>query len=226
MAAACSPDGGLAGTTATPATVDTAPTTTTIADPTTASAPPRFEGGIELVDAKRLSHSWTDGCPVPPGELRLVKVTHRGFDGAVHRGELIVHHTHADEVLSVFRSLFSAGFPIEEMRPVGDFDESRLGSPGQNNTSGFNCRFIEGTTTWSEHAKGLAIDLNPQQNPFIDGTVIDPPEAERYVDRTLKDPGMIQPDDLVIRAFESIGWLWGGDWTSKKDYHHFSATGR
>ncbi len=163
---------------------------------------------------------------MPPGELRLVKVTHWGFDGAVHSGELIVHHTHAEGVLGVFQSLFSAGFPIEEMRPVGDFDETQLELPGQNNTSGFNCRVIEGTTTWSEHAKGLAIDLNPQQNPFIDGTVIDPPDAERYVDRTLTDPGMIQPDDLVVRAFESIGWLWGGDWTAKKDYHHFSATGR
>ncbi len=162
---------------------------------------------------------------MPPGELRLVKVTHWGFDGAVHSGELIVHQTSAEGVLGVFQSLFSASFPIEEMRTVGDFDESRLELPGQNNTSGFNCRFIEGTTTWSEHARGLAIDLNPQQNPYIYGTVIDPPEAERYVDRTLKDPGMIQPDDLVVQAFESIGWLWGGDWTSKKDYHHFSATG-
>ena len=163
---------------------------------------------------------------MPPGELRLVKATYWGFDGAVHGGELIVHHTHADGVLGVFRALFSAGFPIEEMRPVGDFDVSELDLPGQNNTSGFNCRVIEGTTTWSEHAKGLAIDLNPQQNPFIDDIVIDPPEAGRYMDRTLEDPGMIQPDDRVDQAFQSIGWLWGGDWSSKKDYHHFSATGR
>ena len=81
-------------------------------------------------------------------------------------------------------------------------------------------------TNWSQHAYGLAIDINPMQNPYVtsDGYIFDY-HARRYRDRSLHLPGMIHPDDAVVRAFEAIGWTWAGSWTHDKDYMHFSQNG-
>lgn len=204
-------------------TTTTQPTTTTTQPTTTTHA--HFEGAISGATG-RLGHSWRDGCPVAPEQLSLLTVTHWGFDGQAHKGEIVIHAEQASPVLDLFEGLFDARYPIQSMIPIGDLPPDAETWPDYSNTSGFNCRFVAGTSRWSEHASGLAIDLNPHLNPLSDGDRVDPSGAARYVDRSLDEPGMIQPGDVVVRAFESIGWSWGGDWTSLKDYHHFSATGR
>ncbi len=187
---------------------------------------PAFEGSIHQVTEESLSHSWRAGCPVPPTNLRSVEVTFWDFDGRVRRGELVVHADHAEAILGVFQELFDLGYPMTSVIPIGDLEPDAEDQPGYNNTSAFHCRFVEDTTSWSEHARGLALDINPRQNPFIDGGSIWPEDAGRFVDRTLDEPGMLKNGDPVVKAFESIGWTWGGYWRTKKDYHHFSATGR
>jgi hypothetical protein len=92
-------------------------------------------------------------------------------------------------------------------------------------TRRFKCRFVSGTRHWSQHAYGLALDLNPVENPYVHGGLVEPPAGRRYLDRSRRRPGMVVPGDVVVRAFASIGWRWGGYWTSAKDYQHFSATG-
>lgn len=156
----------------------------------------------------------------------MVSINFIDFTGEVQTGQLVVHHEHAESVAGVFSQLFDIGYPLSTVIPVGDFDPEHINHPGQNNTTVFNCRYIAGTTTWSEHASGLAIDINPQLNPYVSGDVIDPAEAARYVDRSLDEPGMIHQNDDVVKAFAEIGWIWGGTWETKKDYHHFSETGR
>jgi len=96
-----------------------------------------------------------------------------------------------------------------------------------NNSSAFNCRAVTGGGRWSEHAYGRAIDLNPVQNPYVDrdGSVLDPASAP-YTDRTRRDPGMIRTGEVVVEAFAAIGWEWGGNFRSIKDYQHFSQSGR
>ncbi|MBT8207858.1 MAG: M15 family metallopeptidase, partial [Acidimicrobiia bacterium] len=96
-----------------------------------------------------------------------------------------------------------------------------------NNTSAFNCRTVGGSSEWSEHAYGRAIDINPMINPFVttSGSVF-PPSGTQFVDRALDTPGLIAADGTVVRAFASIGWEWGGNWNGSKDYQHFSETGR
>jgi hypothetical protein len=114
------------------------------------------------------------------------------------------------------------------MRLVDDYGGGDRRSMAANNTSAFNCRSVVGRPgVWSQHSYGWAIDINPVQNPFVmsGGTVL-PPAGEAYVDRSRRAPGMIHRGDVVYRAFASIGWEWGGDWSSSKDYQHFSATGR
>jgi len=108
---------------------------------------------------------------------------------------------------------------------VDRFDADDRESMRHDNTSAFNCRYVAGTTTWSQHAFGRAIDINPVENPYVDGSHVSPPRGRRYLDRSDVRPGMIVRGDVVLRVFRRIGWGWGGDWSFVKDYQHFSANG-
>ncbi|MFW6031301.1 MAG: M15 family metallopeptidase [Myxococcota bacterium] len=95
-----------------------------------------------------------------------------------------------------------------------------------NNTSAFNCRRMTSGSRWSEHAYGTAIDVNPIQNPYVRGAVVQPPAGEAYVDRTATRKGMLRAGGPVVGAFAEAGWKWGGEWRTMKDYQHFSVSGR
>jgi D-alanyl-D-alanine carboxypeptidase len=196
------------------------------AEEAVAPAPPRFHATIGRAPRERMTASWRPGCPVALGDLRLLTLTHWGFDRKVHRGEIVVHADQARAVQRVFRVLFRARFPIERMELVDVYGGNDDRSMAANNTSGFNCRTVEGSSSWSEHAYGRAIDINPIQNPLVAGDRVSPPAGARYLDRSRRAKGLIGANDVVVRAFASIGWGWGGYWTSLKDYQHFSATGR
>ncbi len=169
--------------------------------------------------------SWHEGCPVHLDDLHAVTVDHRGFDGLVRRGVLVVHREVAADVADVLAALFAAAFPIERIEPVdvhGGDDDAAMAA---NATSAFNCRPVAGTSRWSRHAHGDAIDLNPVQNPWVRGQEVAPPAGAAYLDRTDVRPGMVVRPGPVVDAFAAIGWGWGGDWSSTRDYQHFSATG-
>lgn len=174
----------------------------------------------------RMGETWSSACPVGLAGLRYVNVSFRGFDGKAHTGELVVAAREAEDVVSVFKALFAADFPIEEMRlpTTADLDAPPTGDG--NNTAALVCRAARGTTTWSAHAYGLAIDVNPFLNPYSKGALVLPERASAYLDRTRSQPGIIHSGDLVVREFARIGWSWGGSWSSLKDYQHFTATGR
>lgn len=174
----------------------------------------------------RMGATWSPGCPVALGDLRYLTLTFRGFDGAAHTGELVVAASEARGVVGVFRTLFRAGFPIEEMRLPGTADLEAAPTGDGNNTAGLVCRAARGQTRWSAHAYGLAVDLNPFQNPYTSGDLVLPELASAYLDRDRVRPGMVRPDDVAVRAFARIGWSWGGAWQSLQDYQHFSALDR
>jgi len=170
--------------------------------------------------------SWRPGCPVPLRDLRLLRLPHWGFDGRMRAGRLIVHEDVARDVLGVLRRLYAAKFPIRRMTPVDAYGGSDFRSNEADNTSAFNCRYVDGTTRWSEHAYGRAIDVNPIENPYVSGGRTSHRASTSYVDRARRRPGMAYGDGVLVRAFDTIGWGWGGRWTSVKDYQHFSASGR
>ena len=173
-----------------------------------------------------MTSSWRPGCPVPLSDLRLVKLTHWGFDGQAHPGELVVHRDVADRILGVFASLFEARFPIQQIRLIDEFGGDDDRSMAANNTSAFNCRRVAGTSRWSQHATGRAIDINPVQNPYVRSSGdVRPPEGRPYIRRDPNVPGLITANGPVVAAFARIGWPWGGRWRSP-DYQHFSSTGR
>lgn len=201
----------------------------------TATATPEPEPAWELevreiddaIRARVEPTSWRPGCPVGLDDLRLLTFPHHGFDGGIHRGELIVAAEWTDAVGRVFEQLFDASYPVERIRLVDEYGGDDGASMRANNTSGFNCREVAGRPgVWSNHAFGTAIDLNPLMNPYVRGSVVDPPEGAAYVDRGSVRPGMIVEGDAAVAAFGDIGWVWGGHWRSSKDYQHFSADGR
>jgi hypothetical protein len=170
--------------------------------------------------------TWDPDCPVSLDDLRYVTVAYWGFDDLAHTGELLVNTDAAEAVVEVFRLLHEARFPIEEMR-ITRAEELDLHPTGDgNNTGSFVCRPSRGTTSWSEHAYGRAVDINPFHNPYVKGDVVLPELASVYKDRSAERPGMILADGVVTDAFAAIGWGWGGDWRSSIDTMHFSATGR
>jgi len=164
---------------------------------------------------------------VGPVELRLLRADYWGFDRRVHRGELIVHRDHARWVLVVLGKLFKAGYPIERLQVVDAYRADDDRSMAANNTSGFNCRRVSGSSSWSEHAVGRAVDLNPLRNPYVTrGGRVSPPAGRPYANRARRAAGMIHANDLVVGAFAAAGWRWGGYWSDSRDYQHFSSTGR
>ena len=161
-----------------------------------------------------------------PEDLVRVDLVHLDFSGDVRPGSIVVHRRHADDIGQVFGELFRAGYPIVSVIPIGELAEGAEEEPGYENTSAFHCRFVAGTTRWSEHATGSAVDLNVHLNPYHRGDYLWPAGSERYLDRSLDEPGMIVEGGAVVAAFDEIGWGWGGRWRSSKDYQHFSASGR
>ncbi len=194
------------------------------------AARPGFEGSAgplpSDVREQMSGVSWRQGCPVGLGDLAHLQVRHWGFDGTVHHGEMVVAVTVAEDVLGVLGDLFDARFPIERMRLVDAYGADDDASMAANNTSAFNCRTVAGTDRWSEHAFGAAVDVNPVQNPYVRGQQVSPPAGAAYLDRSDIRPGMAVRPGVLVASFGEVGWGWGGDWESSKDYQHFSASGR
>jgi hypothetical protein len=193
-----------------------------------AAAPAPFAATVSPVRWADLRHSYRAGCPVGPAELRTVRLTYRGFDGRAHTGSLVVNRRATTDVTRVFRSLYAAGFPIRRMRPISHYRGSDDASMAADNTSAFNCRRAVGSTTgsWSMHAYGLAVDVNPVENPYVLGGRPLPPGGGRFLDRADARPGMVVAGGVIVQAFASAGWRWGGEWSGSPDYQHFSPTGR
>jgi hypothetical protein len=169
--------------------------------------------------------TWTDECPVTVDELAYITVSHWGFDQEFHTGEMIVNSRYAADVIDVFGALHEARFPIEQMRVIRQDEVDAHPTGDWNDTTSFVCRPAVGSSQWSNHAFGLAIDINPFHNPYLRGDLVLPELASVYVDREDVRAGMIVAGDVVVEAFADMGWLWGGNWTSLKDWMHFSWNG-
>lgn len=206
------------------------PVATTVGRITTPRGPaaPIFASRIERIGPSLAADlvSWRPGCPVPLEQLRLVHVRHWDFEGRIRAGVLIVRDTVAEGVVSVMRRLFELRYPIRRMQLVDDFGADDFRSIEADNTSAFNCRAATGSTAWSQHAFGQAIDLNPIENPYVStqGTSAHP-ASSAYLERSRDLPGMVHAGDEITAAFASIGWGWGGTWGGPWDYQHFSLSG-
>jgi D-alanyl-D-alanine carboxypeptidase-like protein len=189
--------------------------------------PAPFSSSVARLTAADLPSSWRTGCPVGPEDLRRLALSYWGFDDRPHTGTMVVHASVAQTVVDVFHRLYDHRFPIRRMEPVDVFGGSDDASIAADNTAGFNCRtaVAVGPPQWSAHAYGEAIDVNPVENPYLEGGRVHPRNGRAYLNRGRFRPGMAVQRGLLVRAFAVIGWSWGGRWTGTPDYQHFSATG-
>ncbi|MBI9012799.1 MAG: M15 family metallopeptidase [Clostridiales bacterium] len=165
--------------------------------------------------------SYKENDSITRDDLRYLEVTYWGFDNKRHYGELIVNQLVAEEVLEIFKELYQNHYPVENMLLVDEYNGDDLKSMEANNTSAFNYRKVAGSNKLSNHSYGLAIDINPLQNPYVKNSHVSPEGGNEYIDRETIQIGMIQKNDICYQAFISRGWEWGGDWKSIKDYQHF-----
>ena len=198
--------------------------------PTTDTLPPpsgeAFVSTVSPLEGEPLERStWKEGCPVDPGGLRYVTVSFWGFDGRPHTGELILAAEWTEDLLGVFEVAWNERFPFEEMRIVTLADLVAEPTGDGNNTASFVCRAVTGGSRFSEHAYGLAIDINPFHNPYLRGELLLPELAGAYLEREDARDGMLYANSPVVLAFAEIGWAWGGEWSSLKDWQHFSHNG-
>ncbi|MCW2812891.1 MAG: hypothetical protein JWN84_346 [Nocardioides sp.] len=196
-----------------------------------AERPPPFSASIRRIGpalrARMTSSHDPRRCPVPLADLRHVVVPHFDYDGRVRRGEIVLHADVARDVAGVFAALYRARFPVARMRLVDAYGGDDNRSMAANNTSGYNCRTVAGTSTFSDHAYGRAVDINPVQNPYVLGDRVLPGAGRPFVavprgTAARTAPGVIRDPGVVTRAFARIGWRWGGTY-SDPDYQHFSA---
>lgn len=186
-----------------------------------------FTAKVTRIQRAQVRYSWHSGCPVTPSDLRLITMTYRGFDHHVHTGRLVVNAAVTGKMIVVFRKLFEMRYPIRRIVPVDVYHGSDFASIQADNTSSFNCRDATGSSSWSEHAYGLAVDLDPCENPYVYANGYEAHKrCRKFVDRSLQDPGIIHAGDPVVLAFASVGWGWGGIWSGDRDYQHFSVNGR
>lgn len=181
-----------------------------------------FRPVVTRVTLEDVRWTWREGCPVGPSRLRKITMGYRGYDGLVHRGVLIVAADEVTDMVAVFRAAFDAGFRIRRMDNPnlwhGD-DEAMMAA---DNTSAFNCRQVVGNTSRvSPHSYGYAFDVNPLRNPYLaaDG-VWYPPNGSRWIDRSLRDAGMVRASSAITRAVLARGGTWGGAW-GNPDYQHY-----
>lgn len=162
---------------------------------------------------------WSSECPIPISKLRLLYLSYYNFENQMVIGRMIVLDSIAESVISIFKELFTIKFPIHNIDLIDKYNGDDELSMSANNSSCFNFRKIEGSKLLSMHSYGLAIDVNPVQNPFVkDGKVL-PSEGNKYLNRENNKNGMVES---VISIFYKHGFtVWGGNWETPIDYHHF-----
>ena len=158
-------------------------------------------------------------------DLKYINIKHYDFNGNIKTGEIIVHKEVAEETVKIFYELYEAEYKINKMVLIDAYNGDDELSMSDNNTTCFNYRVVKNSKTLSWHAFGLAIDINPLNNPYIKGNTISPQNAGDYINRKLQLPEMIDYNDLAYKTFTKYGWKWGGNYKSLKDYQHFYKEG-
>ena len=171
--------------------------------------------------------SYRENPHISMSDLRYIRVLYYDYSGNRRVGELVSNKAISGDLVEIFRDLYDAKYPIDKMKLVDDYDASDDWSSSENNTSCFNYRTVAGSNSLSLHARGLAIDINPRDNPMVyydeNGNVAQclPANGEAYADRSKDFSHKIDQNDLCYQLFMEHGFTWGGNWNAP-DYMHFS----
>ena len=171
-----------------------------------------------------LGNSWQRGCPVKPKKLRAIDINFIHYNGTVQRGRIIVAKVAVKAAREALVAAYDADFRFNSMIPVQAFNSSDNKSMRADNTSGFSCRKLPGTSRWSAHALGQAVDSNPRRNPHVFPNKLLPGNAKNYVQRQPQQLGMVYKNSVITKVFKAHGWTWGGGYRNR-DYQHYSRPG-
>ncbi len=172
------------------------------------------------VKEKMIGFSMPEDIPINFDELSYLTLSYYDFDGNTHVGEMIVNKEVASEVVDIFKEIYEKKYPIDKIKLIDEYNAVDELSMNDNNSSSFCYRTIKNTNIVSNHGKGLAVDINPIQNPHVVGDNISPENGSNFKDRTNIKQGMIIEGDDLYNAFIKRGWTWGGHWKNP-DYQHF-----
>ena len=177
-------------------------------------------------NSSNITESLLKSVEISYDDLRYVHIRHYNFEGNPADGELICNKAIAQDLTEIFYELYCNEYQLEKVLLIDEYDGDDTASMEDNNTSCFNYRPVEGTSTLSKHALGFAIDINPYYNPYVtynkDGSErVSPESAAVYADRSASFPYKIDENDLCYQLFKQHGFTWGGHWNSCKDYQHF-----
>lgn len=173
-----------------------------------------------IIDSDFTFKEAVSGIEIPKSILKnltIIDVECFSFDGKLHKGQIVVNKSAAKDIKEIFQEIKKSKFPIAKVIPAVRYNWSDEASMNNNNTSAFNYRKVAGQRVLSPHSYGLAIDINPMQNPHIKGNKIIPQNASY----NQKAPGTILRDSQLVKEFQKRGWQWGGLWQSSRDYQHF-----
>ena len=163
-----------------------------------------------------------EGAEIELSELRYLKLLYYDYNGRVRHGEMVCNKAIAADLIAIFKELYKAKYPLASVRLIDDFGGDDERSMAANNSSCFNYRQATNSSTkLSAHARGMAVDINPLQNPYVKGEEVLPESAQEYADRSVDFPHKITDEDLCCKLFRAHGFQWGGAWNSVKDYQHF-----
>lgn len=179
------------------------------------------QGVPDSVQARMRGVSYREGCPVAMGDLRYLRLSYVDFEGSPQTGEMVCHKAIAGDLVAIFRELYDSAYPIRSIRLAADFGGSDDASMEADNTSCFNHRSVAGSRVLSQHARGMAVDVNPLENPCVRRGRVQPASGAPFADRAADFPHKITSSDLCCRLFKARGFRWGGDWRSVKDWQHF-----
>lgn len=175
--------------------------------------------------ARMQDKSYKTGCTIPRSELHYIRALHITNEGIIKVGEMVVNRAISNDILYILRRLFEAGYAIERMELVDNYSADDEASMAANNSSAFNYRTTPGGTRLSAHSRGMAVDINPLYNPYVKESngkvIVAPKSAKEYIDRSKTFPYKICKGDLCCRLFAELGFEWGGDYNTIKDYQHF-----
>ncbi len=183
-------------------------------------------GALLNLKGSKMSSLQPSDAPAVTVQLDTLTVQHIDFQGNTRQGVIVCNKAISQDLREIFAALYKAKYPIERIRPISEYDNDDERSMQANNTSCYCYRPIEGSKKLSNHARGMAIDINPLYNPCVrrkkDGTLlVQPSTGKPYVDRTKSFKYKITKSDLCYRLFIQHGFRWGGSWRTLKDYQHF-----
>lgn len=143
-----------------------------------------------------------------------IQVPYLNFDNKESEGLIEVHKEVRDEVVKIFKEIKDINFPIFKIETIDNYNFSDEKSVIANNSSAYNFRFVSNSNKLSDHSIGLAIDINPKQNPWVH------PNALNLFKYNPVEKGTIEKDSEIVEIFTKYGWSWGGNWKNP-DYQHF-----